>query len=125
MATPSPISIQVPVPVTASPAQMEAQKEIEQGPALVAAAVPHTAKFTDLGSFASTLNSEPAPIVSAPVTGGFARVASSGVASASAHPLAAGIVMPTTPPPNVKFVTKKTGNGPSDPAELAICDSCA
>ncbi len=103
--TPSPITVPTPVPVMASPAQMEAQKEIEQGPALVAAAVPHTAKFTDLASFsmaeptparaAAPISSPVSPVV-APSVGGFARVA----------PKAAPKVCPI------------------DPAERAQCDSC-
>jgi ribonucleoside-diphosphate reductase alpha chain len=96
----SPITVAEPVLVT--PAQVEAQKEIEQGPALVAAAAPHTARFTDLASFKMT---EPAPLaptpaapVSAPSAGGFAKVA-----------------------PKVINVSKVC---PTDPAERAQCDSC-
>ncbi len=102
MATPSPISIPVAM-MAATPAQVEAQKEMEQGPALVAAAVPHTAKFTDLGAFASTFNSEPAP------------------------PVAQSPLM-TPPVSNVGFgkvVTKAAPKVcPIDPAERAQCDSC-
>jgi ribonucleoside-diphosphate reductase alpha chain len=95
VSTPSPIAVQVPVPVMASPAQMEAEKEMQEGPALVAAAAPHTGKFTDLSSFAMTSSSNPAqaPVVTpAPKPVGFAKAA-----------------------PKVC---------PVDPAERALCDSC-
>jgi ribonucleoside-diphosphate reductase alpha chain len=122
--TPSPISIPTPEPVMATPAQMEAAKEAQEVPARVAAAVPHTTQFTDLASFKM---SEPAPVaaapVSAPSTGGFARVVSS--VAPAAHPLSAGIVMPTQRPANVKFVGKKNSDGTVDPADASICDSCA
>jgi ribonucleoside-diphosphate reductase alpha chain len=132
--TPSPISVPQPEPVMATPAQIEAQKEIEHVPALVAAAVPHTSQFTDLASFKMA---EPSPVrasepvvhipaqVTAPSTGGFARVVSSAPSTPAAHPFAGTVTMPAQRPANVKIITKKNGNGPSDPADAAICDSCA
>lgn len=99
VATPSPISIPVSVPVMAvSPAQIEAQQEMEKVPPM--ASIPHTPKFTDLASFkmpqTGSSTAAPAPTITAPTGGGFAKVA------------------PKTAPKVC----------PVDPAERAQCDSC-
>jgi hypothetical protein len=104
--TPSPISVPVSFLSWQLPLRWKLRRKSNRVPLLKAAAVPHTSKFTDLASFSMSeppMIKKPEPVVhvtaqvTAPSSGGFAKVAPKG-------------------PPKVC---------PVDPAERALCDSCA